>query len=602
MTVYESIDPFLIERFPDIAFHLTYGAYEPYELFEDAQGKINARRFNACLHAAHIASEMRSWKRGLDLTEIEILYIYGIGLGYYYASVKDWLKEKRERMVIFIEEDIAVFEPLAKVHPLLLSDPQVHIRFVPDGENLDDVLEELVQSYPCDRIEVGALQAYRKRSPKKCRDIRLKLLRKTTVISALMSDVLHVHKLFANVMSNFYRLPTSFHVNQMQGQFHGVPAVICGAGPSLQESISALGRCENRALIIAGGSAFTALSAQGILPHLGMVLDPNPDEYLRLKPNLAFEVPIIYGNRVLPDVFATLNGPLGYLRSQTGGATEEWLEERLGIHSDPIGPDLDIEALSVTTLGISLARSLGCNPIILTGVDLAFTRNERYAPGVVASSQVSDDLLQQSKASEKVVRSKDREGNSIHTLVKWVMEASAISAYAKNYPDTLFINATSGGIGFQGLPYVPLEEALEKHCLQSYDLRGSVHASAQRFQFSNMTRDKIEPHLQELKCSLERCSKICLEVLAELENVRAHIHSPDQLLETGRMVILEVDFQEEPAFDCFLNALGPALDRLMRRRSDPSTNNTAALERLFVKWNHYKSAIDNILKSFISKC
>lgn len=584
----------LNDRFPDIGFNLSFSQYEPFELFEDREGKINAKRSLQFLHSpTSITEELQHWRTRLVLPEKEIVYIYGIGLGYYYEVLKSWLAEKRERMIIFLEDDIAVFEALVKIDSNLISDPQVHIRYIPNPLDLDLVLEELVQSYPCDRIEVSALESYRRLFPKKCRDIRIKLFRKTTLITALMSDILYSHKLFANLLKNFKRLPEAFFANRLKNAFTGIPAIICGAGPSLQESIPFLREMENQALIIAGGSSFTALTAQMVLPHLGMALDPNPDEYLRLKPNCGFEVPIIYGNRVLPDVFGTLNGPHGYLRSETGGSCELWMEDKLRIDADSIGPDLDREALSVTTLGVSLAYAMGCNPIILTGVDLAYTNMQRYASGVVSSAGVSFNQLKQvSKASDKVIKRKGSDGKMVYTLVKWVMESDAISLYAKERPERTFINATSGGIGFSDLPYIPMKEAIQKHCHRTYDLRAMVHFQALKLRFSG-----VEPneHLQDLKNSLERCLHICEQMLQEIQKLT---DQKDPVLPTGKMVILEIDFQEEIAFDCLLSALGPVLDCIMNRcHSNSSKNN---LERCQTKWSHIKSLIYSCLNSYSS--
>ncbi|HSW86286.1 MAG TPA: 6-hydroxymethylpterin diphosphokinase MptE-like protein [Rhabdochlamydiaceae bacterium] len=581
----------LNERFPDIGFHLSFSQYEPFELFEDKERKINAKRSVQFLHSpTSIPEELKQWQSRLDLHEKEIIYIYGIGLGYYYEVLKSWLAEKRERMIIFLEDDIAVFEALVKIDSNLISDPQVHIRYIPNHHDLDQLLEELVQNYPCDRIEVSALESYRHRFPKKCRDIQIMLFRKTTLFSALMSDVLYSHKLFANLLKNFKRLPEAFFANRLKNAFTGIPAIICGAGPSLQESIPFLREMENKALIIAGGSSFTALTAQMVLPHLGMALDPNPDEYLRLKPNCGFEVPIIYGNRVLPDIFGTLNGPHGYLRSETGGSCELWMEDKLGIDADSIGPDLDREALSVTTLGLSLAYAMGCDPIILTGVDLAYTNMQRYASGVMTSVGVSSDQLKQvSKASDKLIRKKGSNGKMVYTLIKWLMESDSISIYAKERPERTFINATSGGIGFSGLPYISLETAIKERCQLTHDIRGRVHTLIQQFRFSGI---ETNSHVQELKKSLERCLCICDEMLMEIQNNK---ENPSQ---TGKMVILEIDFQEEMAFDCLLSALGPALDRIMNRCHSNSQQND--LDRFQTKWSHIKSLINSTLNSYSS--
>ncbi len=68
------------------------------------------------------------------------------------------------------------------------------------------------------------------------------------------------------------------------------------------------------------------------------------------------------------------------------------------IDAEPVGPELGPEAFSVTTIAIALAVEMGCNPILLDGIDLAYTGMKRYAEGVMPSSSVClSDMLKQKK-------------------------------------------------------------------------------------------------------------------------------------------------------------------------------------------------------------
>ena len=55
------------------------------------------------------------------------------------------------------------------------------------------------------------------------------------------------------------------------------------------------------------------------------------------------------------------------------------------------------------------------------------------------------------------------------------MEADAISSFAKEHRETCFINATGGGIGFEGIENASLEDALEKYATTTWDLTGRIH-------------------------------------------------------------------------------------------------------------------------------
>jgi hypothetical protein len=564
----------LSERYPDLSFLLTIGQHQKLPPHTD---------------------DAAEWRKTLELEGIDTLYLYGIGLQHYLA-VKEWLHEKRERLLILLEDDLAAIEAAVETPGAQewIDDPQVHLEYFPDKKRWRHTFERIAEELPSDRIVFTAIPAYVTHNPAKIRKMRLFLMRKCGAVHAKLTEAILSYKLFDNLAPNFRRLPQAFLANALRGKFAGVPAIICGAGPSLAASIPQLKELEHKALIIAGGSSIAALTSRGIQPHLSMALDPNAEEFGRLKASHAFEVPLLYGNRLLPHVFATTNGPMGYIRSHTGGPAEFWVEQRLGIDAEAIGPELGPEAMSVTTLAVALAYEMGCNPIIFTGVDLAYTGMQRYASGVLERSDVTvTGLKQEKKSTERMLRRKDRKGNWVYTLVKWIMESSAINSYAKNHPKTRFINATEGGIGFADIPYRPLTDIVQTDCLKSFDLRGMIHSEIQRTRLET-TPERIQELFQEMKESAERCLKLSDEMLSELKSVQANSSRP---LETGKMVIIESDFEQEVAFDCLLQTLGPAMDRIMQRRllhikdPDSETFRKATLEKSIAKWQQYQTAL-----------
>jgi hypothetical protein len=544
----------LIDRFPEISLFLMTTSFHPFELFRNQEGKINAKRGRDLLHSpVSIAKEVHNWLLKTDFHGVEILYIYGLGLGYYYEPVKNWLREKRERALVFIEDDLAVIDACFRAKAVdFLTDPQVHLRFIPHKRAWKQTLESLVHFFPSDRILFTALESYQVKYTPKIARMRLYLQRASAVFETLLSEVLNSHRLFANLYPNFTRLPSSFFVNEWKGRFANVPAIICGAGPSLTKAIPLLREIEDKALIIAGGSTITALSTQGIIPHLGVALDPNPVEFERLKMSSAFEMPFIYAPRLFPDVFSLFNGPLGYMRSDTGGATESWVEKQLKIERGAIGPDLGREAFSVTTLAVALAEALGCSPIILVGIDLAFTENKTYAAGVVPDERAElEKLKKETNALNHLLRKKDRRGTFVYTTLKWVMESATLSHYAKSHATTRFVNCTEGGIGFEEIPYMSLARALNRHCVNSYDLRARVHAEIEQTRFSSVSLSHIEQLFEEVRKSLERSAFLVKEMLSAQSS--------------GKRILLEMDFHEEIAYECCLQAVGAAIERITQR-------------------------------------
>jgi hypothetical protein len=482
----------------------------------------------------------------IALGNAEALYFYGLGTGEVYFQVQQWLKAHAERELIFLEEDpgkIASFLYLPEA-VAILSDPQVHLALLPKRRGREVELNLLAERLPVSRLEIGALPSYKGR---RFDTLRLKLLRKTTLSHALHLDRLHGYQPFQNFLQNLPRLPESFYANGLKGAFAGIPALVCGAGPSLQKSLETIRKLENKALIIAGGSTLAALSSQGILPHFGMAVDPNLEEYRRLKNSFAFEVPLLYSTRVFPGIFRTANGPFGYMRSGIGGVPELWIEEELGLLDPLLGEFLSAESISVTAICLAWAQFLGCNPILLNGVDLAYTDNKRYAAGVDGDEEVSFDGEEKS-TGDWIVKRKNRQGRAVYSAVRWVMESASISHFARKHPEIRFINTTGGGIGFKGVEELSLE-AVAEGLTEEYDLRGLVHKAITLSPMPASTGEVIRTKVAEMKESLDRIVGY-LQILAGKER--------------GSAALAEMELKEEMAYPYLFYDVDPVLRQALR--------------------------------------
>lgn len=474
----------------------------------------------------------------VDLGDVSLLYIYGIGDGSAYFQLSRWLHDDKKRQVVFLEDEPGYIASLLKKRQAkeLLSDEQVHVECISQGRRRTKELEAIANRFPVRRIEVVALPSrIEKKQARKFQSIRLVLLRKTTLAHGLHFDRLHGYQPFHNFVQNLKMLPRSFYANRMKGAFAKIPAIICGAGPSLQQALPLLREFDDKILLIAGGSTLAALSSQGIIPHFGMAIDPNLEEYHRFRNTFTFEMPLLYCTRVFPSIFQTCNGPFGYMRTGIGGMTELWMDEQLGLKDKLMGDHLTAETMSVTAISLAWAHYLGCDPILLSGVDLAYTGQKRYAPGV-AEEQPFHEIQGAKSASDQIYKKKDRLGNSVYTAVRWVMESACMSHFAKKHPETTFINTTEGGIGFKHIPYQHLANTLLSHCQKKLDLRRRVHEKICASAMPKKTQQVIETKMEELKKSLERVITH-LEVLWKEKN-------------EGKRALAELDLCEEMAYSC----------------------------------------------------
>lgn len=532
------------QRYPEIGFFLSFFPYEAIDLPKNP-------------------SPFLTWLRNQKLEEVEVLFIVGLFGFSLPEKVLQWLFEKKERSLVFLEEELGAFACFSEEE--LLDHPQIHFHYLQENS-----IAQLSELFPTDRVAVFSKKSFDSEE----------LIRSCATLSALYSDVLYSHQIVENVCINYRRLKDSFDARI---QFKDTPAVICGAGPSLAKALPILKEQRDKALIFAGGSAITALTVAGCKPHFGIALDPNAEEFDRLQQSYYFEGPFLFAPRLHHLVFSTANGPFGYLKSDTGGLIENFLEEKLGIEGNAVGPDLGAEAFSVTTLAVAYAFALGCNPIIFAGVDLAYTGGNRYVSGVEAEAQQKEDP----RSLEKRKMRTDIYGNPIETLLKWEMESDCIAAFAKEHPEVKFLNATEGGLGFKGVANRSLQEIFTK--ISPRDLDGEIHQKVQTAPLS-CQHELLDPTWIALETSLKTCENLCAEIYSALERNASE----------GSLALYQSDLKEEIAYPSLLEGIDVALSRILFRYYPHLDPVEGKREREIAKYRELKRQIENF-RSILQK-
>ena len=383
--------------------------------------------------------------------DVDLLYLFGARyLGPYIGQKK----------IVVIESDLEKIAALKYEEPHICR-PNVDLVHMSGG--VEEMARSLAKKYPVKSLAVIGNS-----------ELEEALLRYTTIELTNVSEHLYRHKLLHNLIPNYGKISGSFDVQKLRAK--NVPAIICGAGPSLDPS--QLIPFDDKAIIIGGGSTIAALRGQ---LHLALAFDPNEEEYLRLSACKGLDVPLIFGARLHPKV-TELFSVRGYMRTGTGGEIDFWLEDYLKLTPHMSGLDFGPEALSVTTMAIALAVSMGCSPIILYGCDFAMQDGKEYADGIEVHSRGLGESM--------VVK-----GKTV-TKTKWVLEAKAISDYAKRHSEVEWIDAREHGLAIEGI---------QKKSLDSLSLasQGDLRLFLQKQM--RPIRVDVDPALYKLKKSLEVC-------------------------------------------------------------------------------------------------
>lgn len=456
----------------------------------------------------NIDIEVRQWVGLFDPNKTEWVIVYGVGLGYYYLGLKNWLSGSPKRHAVFIEDDLAVMHAFLEtdVAGLLLDDPQAHLLYLPEDKIRVKEFEDLIRRSLFREIYIGALASYQDKKAFAFENLSFLIRFFKGIQESTTAEYLTLGKtFFQNFYHNVLELDNTVTGTALLEKFKGIPAIICGAGPSLGKNIEVLKTLKDKALIFAGGTAMNALNAYSFLPHFGCGIDPFTFHYSRILSNIAFETPFFFRSRMTSDAVSLLHGPKVYLPGTTGYPVAEFVDKSLGYN--PFKMD---EGANVINTSLSIAEKLGCNPIIFVGLDLAYTDGLSYAPGITSHGihDPREQFITKAKQDELVLAT-DIHGQPIYTLMKWMVESSWYSNFARNFPHLKLINCTEGGIGFADVENMPLSSASSQYLNQSLDCEGKI-ASALLSSEARLrpSVEKIKEVLTSVVVGLTECTDV----------------------------------------------------------------------------------------------
>jgi len=499
----------------------------------------------------------------LQLTNETVIYIYGIGLGAYYEALKDWLSADRNHFVVFLEDDLSQIKSFFKTETAtaLLNDPQARLIYFSDLSTADEAFDPLYWDFVLTQMHVA-------KHPSKEKNLFLELKQKLIYDAAIKNGLVeeylkHGISFFKNYYMNLLMLSESWKGDSLFGKFQGIPAIICGAGPSLDKNIEQIAGLLDQAIVFGGGSALNALSSRNILPHFGIGIDPNPTQSFRLSSNKAYEVPLFYRNRLHYEAFKLIHGPRLYIYGAGGYDIADYFDEKFGLHGEWID-----EGHNVVNFGIELAVRLGCNPIILTGVDLAYTDMQAYASGVVEGDRsIQKEILKTDDFDSSALLKEDIYGKPVYTLWKWIAESNWIGDFAKEHRSTLIVNCTEGGLGMPGIQNMTLKQAVDKYFTKYYDLKGWVRGEILSSPL-NISQTQVFDELLEFRDSLRRSIEHIDVLVEDAKRLSALAEESSQVPEStqsGLAALAEIELSEEAGYEYLLDLFNNIYSRVLNK-------------------------------------
>lgn len=327
-----------------------------------ADGTPFVRTPNARLGMPLSSNEVFAQLGQLDVNHVVV--VFGLGMGQLARAVRAMYNVP----VVVYEPDPAVLRTVLEYGPL-------EIGGIPIVSGIADLTKQW-RDFAARLVDVrvlttpGYYQAYPEEVKAFVEAIPT-LLQRTAISKATYRN--RAKFWVEDIIDNVELLTHSPPFLTLEGHYQGVPGFIIGAGPSLDKNIALVREAANKGIVFATNSGAVSLARHGIEPQVICCIE-SIDASSKLK-GLFFIDRVVraFSLSAAPQTLRTGSGPLLPVHeaiAQYNGPLEE-LTGRGGL---PM-------AGSVSTIAMSLARLLGCSPIVLLGQDLAYSGGRTYASG-----------------------------------------------------------------------------------------------------------------------------------------------------------------------------------------------------------------------------
>jgi hypothetical protein len=305
----------------------------------------------------------------------------------------------------------------------------------------------------------------------------------------------------ANTLRNLPAIARGSDVRALSGAYTGVPAVVVGAGPSLDRMTDELAEAGRRALVIATDTALRPLLSAGIAPALAVGADPGARNarHFRALPSLD-DVCLVAESGIDPGAASEFGGRAFWFRLADH---EPWpWYQSIGI---------DIGRLrmwgSVLTAAFQTAVLAGCDPIVFVGSDLAFTGGRPYARGTTyefdwgvgtALGHLLEDVWRNQRSMHERCTAQDVRGQEVESSTPLVAFRDWLVLHAERCGRRV-INASGAGIlTGPGIELASIGDALTKR------IDVPKVATIRRSRSASVPDHELARHCQVLAADLER--------------------------------------------------------------------------------------------------
>ena len=443
---------------------------------------------------------------GWNYAPFDTLFLIGIGLGY--IPVEALRKGVGNCRLILIEPSVQIFVNALEFNDLkpLLTNDRV-VLFVGDDPTITNIVERYQEKIPIGKNQIIVYPNYEKIVGDKIIAIKQELFERIRAVrDNWFTTKKHGQQMFTNAASNLPSLFAGTPMKNIRGKFKGLPAVCVAAGPSLDRAIPELKKIQTHVLLIACDSAVNTLLKAGIRPHIVVTIDIFETNIDKLKPHLEAlrDTVLVYSIESNPDNVRQYLCTKRVAVSAYNKLLLFWLDPTLNLQSK--FPAMT----SVSHMAIFTAMALCADPIVMVGMDLAYSKGKSHS---------FDSAFFHSLDQNKMVSTVGNNGSMVVSAPQFVADKLLIEKIV-GQTSSRFINTSLNGAYIAGTEVKRLAEVIDVECTADLDVNavmGDIDwtSAADEFAASTIIK-KISGQFLAFK---ELCGNKKQELLDEINKI-----------------------------------------------------------------------------------
>ncbi len=364
--IYANNKTFLNKNYPSLASSFCDRIPDDIEILPTRKGSLTLKVQGTLLHSMFDPQkEAQRFAEGNSINQGNTIVLYGLGLGYHVLEIARRLGPSGRLIVVEMNAGIirAALEVIDLTELVFLT--QCELIF-PASKNDFKNLSELVDN---DRCNVLVHQVSLKCIPSKYKEVGMMF--ESTLIQNRTAGVFK--KQYAgNFEKNIDTVLSYPGIAEVKNALAGRPAMLIGAGPSLDDSIAFIKQYSQRAIVMAVDTAFPILMNQGIRPDFVVSVDPQDITFKHFRGYENAGVPILVTPVSCSQLMQSYKGPFMIFLQKNHSFT--------GVMESVLGAKgFSYAGGSVSCIAFDILSQWRCSPVMFVGMDYAYPLSRAYS-------------------------------------------------------------------------------------------------------------------------------------------------------------------------------------------------------------------------------